>query len=155
MENASKALIIAGAILVSIVIITLGVMIVTNVTDTINNSSNLSEQEILAYNSPFEAYEGTKSGTQAKALCDKIRNHNNANVDDPTRQIQVKAETDATTITAATETKVEASVVNGVKSQLKAGKTYTITFGYDANSGLIVAAGITEKKASSSTSTTN
>ena len=87
MENASKALIIAGSILVSIVIITLGVMIVTNVTDTIQKNSSLSEQEISTYNQPFEAYLGTKSGTQARALCDKIRNHNNANTDDETRQI--------------------------------------------------------------------
>ena len=84
MENASKALIIAGSILVSIVIITLGVMIVTNVTDTIQKNSSLSEQEISTYNQPFEAYLGTKSGTQARALCDKIRNHNNANTDDET-----------------------------------------------------------------------
>ena len=51
MENASKALIIAGSILVSIVIITLGVMIVNNVRDTINNNSNLSAQEVISYNS--------------------------------------------------------------------------------------------------------
>lgn len=145
MENASKALIIAGSILVSIVIITLGVMIVSNVMDTINNSSNLSEQEILAYNSPFEAYLGTKSGTQAKALCDKIRNHNNANVDDVSRQIAV-LEQDATNTTAAQTTAVTASAVNTIKSKIKAGNTYTITLGYDANSGLVVAVGIQEKK---------
>ena len=46
MENASKALIIAGSILVSIVIITLGVMIVSNVTETIQKNSSLTEQEI-------------------------------------------------------------------------------------------------------------
>lgn len=150
MENASKALIIAGSILVSIVIITLGVMIVSNVMDTINNSSNLSEQEILAYNSPFEAYLGTKSGTQVRALCDKIRNHNNANVDDVSRQIKIittdgGGDGDATKITAAPTTAVTASNVNDIKSGIKAGNTYTITLGYDANSGLVVAVGIKGK----------
>ena len=144
MENASKALIIAGSILVSIVIITLGVMIVTNVTDTIQKNSSLSEQEISTYNQPFEAYLGTKSGTQARALCDKIRNHNNANTDDETRQIIVM-EGDASSVTEAPDTAVPAATINTFKSNLKAGKTYTITLGYDANSGLVVAVGIEEK----------
>lgn len=145
MENASKALIIAGSILISIVIITLGVMIVGNVTDTIQKNSNLSEQEISTYNQPFEAYLGTKSGTQVRSLCDKVRNHNNASIDDVTRQI-VLQEGDASNVTAATETAVTASAVNTIKQNIKAGKTYTISLGYDANSGLVVAVGIEEKK---------
>ncbi|NLC88057.1 MAG: hypothetical protein GX682_04710 [Clostridiaceae bacterium] len=145
MENASKALIIAGSILISIVIITLGVMIVGNVTDTIQKNSNLSEQEISTYNQPFEAYLGTKSGTQVRSLCDKVRNHNNASIDDVTRQI-VLQEGDASNVTAATETAVTASAVNTIKQNIKQGKTYTISLGYDANSGLVVAVGIEEKK---------
>ena len=147
MENASKALIIAGSILVSIVIITLGVMIVSNVTDTINNSSNLSEQELLAYNSPFEAYLGTRSGTQVKALCDKVRTHNNANVDDSTRNIRVVYPGDAPANgEKALDANVEASAVNTIKTQIKSGKTYTVSFSYDPNSGLIVGAYINDKK---------
>lgn len=144
MENASKALIIAGSILVSIVIITLGVMIVTNVTDTIQKNSSLSEQEISTYNQPFEAYLGTRSGTQARALCDKVRNHNNANVDDFSRQIEL-IEGDASTKTAAPTATITAKSVNDIKTKLKAGKTYDITLGYDANSGLVVAVGIKAK----------
>lgn len=144
MENASKALIIAGAILVSIVIISLGVMIVTNVTDLIQSKSNLSEQEIETYNQPFQAYLGTKSGTQVRALCDKVRSHNNANVDDYSRQIKL-IEGDATTTVAAPDALITAAEVNTIRDKIKAGKTYTVTLGYDANSGLVVAVGIVAK----------
>lgn len=143
MENASKALIIAGSILVSIVIITLGVMIVSNVTSTIQNNSNLTEQEVLTYNQKFLSYEGTKSGTQARALCDLVRQHNNMQ-DDKTRQIVVQT-ADATGVTQASEEGFEPSAVDTIKKGLYQGKTYTITFGYDSNSGLIVAIGITAK----------
>ena len=145
MENASKALIIAGSILVSIVIITLGVMIVSNVKDTIQKSSSLSEQEIATYNQPYDAYLGTKSGTQARALCELVKNHNNANTDDESRQIVVQ-ESDASGVTAAPTAQVTAASVDAIRAKIKAGKTYTISLGYDKNSGLVVAVGIVEKK---------
>ena len=49
MENASKALIIAGAILLAIVIISLGLIVVNN-TRNVTDNTNLSEQEIQAFN---------------------------------------------------------------------------------------------------------
>lgn len=145
MENASKALIIAGSILVSIVIITLGVMIVSNVRETIQKSSSLSEQEIATYNDPYQAYIGTRSGTQARNLCDLVKNHNNANIDDETRQIVVQT-SDASTVTTAPTKQVEPSSIDAIRTTLKSGKTYTISLGYDKNSGLVVAVGIVEKK---------
>ena len=145
MENASKALIIAGSILVSIVIISLGVMIVSNVSSTIESQGDLSEQEIATYNQPFQAYEGTKSGTQVRALLDKVRTHNLSNPDDESRHIMVQ-DSDATEVSAAPTELVTAATVNTLKATIKAGKTYTVTLGYDANSGLVVAVGIVEKK---------
>ena len=145
MENASKALIIAGSILVSIVIITLGVMIVSNVTETIQKNSSLTEQEIATYNEPFQAYLGTKSGTQVKALLDKVRNHNGANPDDVSRHIQV-LESNAENVTEAPSSAVAASTINNIKNKIQSGRTYTVTLGYDSHSGLVVAVGIEEKK---------
>ena len=57
MENASKALIIAGAILLSILIISLGIMVYNNAKNTVG-SSNLDKQEIQTFNSQWEQYEG-------------------------------------------------------------------------------------------------
>lgn len=142
MENASKALIIAGAILLAILIIGLGMFIYQQASGAMSGA-NLDPQKVAAYNSEFEAYEGTISGTEAKSLCDAIRAHNNANVDDASLNIGVK--TTGTLSTAAPANAVDATTVNTVKSSISAGKTYTVTFGYDSKSGYIVDCLIVEK----------
>ena len=143
MENASKALIIAGAILLSILIIGLGMFIYQQAAGAMGGA-NLDPQKVSAYNSEFENYEGTRSGTQVRALLDAVRAHNNANTDDPTLNITVIEGTASGTTTAPTAV-VTAKTVNDIKANIKAGKTYTVDFGYDANSGYIVAVGIVEK----------
>ena len=143
MENASKALIIAGAILLSILIIGLGMWVYTNAKGA-TDGANLDPQKVNAYNSEFEAYEGTKSGTEVRALLDLVRSHNNANVDDATRNIKV-LEATAVNETAAPTAKVTASEVNTIKAKIYAGNTYKVDFGYDANSGYIIAVGIVKQ----------
>ncbi len=71
MENASKALIIAGAILLSILLISLGIMIFNQAQDVVNNSG-MTEAELTAFNNKFLKYEGTISGSEAKALMSEI-----------------------------------------------------------------------------------
>ena len=143
MENASKALIIAGAILLSILIIGLGMAIYQQASGAIGNA-NMDPQKIQAYNSEFASYEGTKSGTQVRALLDIIRSHNLANTDDPSLNV-VAMTSSAANVTAAPTELVTASAVNDIKKTINAGKTYTVDFGYDANSGYIVAVGIVAK----------
>ena len=141
MENASKALIIAGSILVSIVIITLGVMIVNNVRNKITDNSNLSATEVNAFNSQFDTYEGKQSGTNARALYNVVRNHNNQNTDDPTLQILLTIDggeyTGSDVYVAATDT-----VKDMPANTLKAGNTYNVTFATDKSSGRITAINI-------------
>lgn len=144
MENASKALIIAGAILLSILIIGLGMFIYQQAAGAMSGAG-LDKEKIAAYNSEFEQYEGTQSGTNARALCDLVRSHNNANVDDTTMQIIIQ-NSSAVGVNEASENGFTAADVNNIKSTIKAGKTYTIDFGYDAKSGYIVAIGIYEKQ---------
>lgn len=76
MENASKALIIAGAILLAILIIALGVFIFNKAKSSATNMDDLSNQQVQAHNSTFQNYEGTINGTGAKDLIDAIRNNN-------------------------------------------------------------------------------
>lgn len=72
MENASKALIIAGAILISIVLITLGVVILGQGQDVVNNS-NMDATEISSYNSQFTQYEGDHvSGSNVNTLINAV-----------------------------------------------------------------------------------
>ena len=136
MENASKALIIAGAILLSILIIGLGMAIYQQAAGAMNGA-NMDPTKIQAYNSEFLNYEGTQSGTQ-------VRSHNLAHTDDPSLNVTVMTST-AAGVTAAPTAVVTATDVNNVKKTINAGKTYTVDFGYDANSGFIVAVGIVAK----------
>lgn len=75
MENASKALIIAGAILLSILIIALGVFIFNQAKSSVGNVG-LSDQEVAAFNSKWEQYEGTQIGSSVRALVKNINNYN-------------------------------------------------------------------------------
>ncbi len=78
MENASKALIIAGAILLSILIISLGIVVVNNVQGTINNT-NLNSQEAQTFNNKFSSYLGlNKSNAEMNALVQTIQAENGA-----------------------------------------------------------------------------
>ena len=76
MENASKALIIAGAILISILIISLGVLVYNQASSTVNKA-NLHSQEAQAQNSKFESYFGTDvTATEVKNLLSEVRTNN-------------------------------------------------------------------------------
>lgn len=76
MENASKALIIAGAILLAILLISLGIMIFQQAQDTVS-SSGMSQAEIQAFNSKFTKYEGKGiRGSQVKSLIQEVRASN-------------------------------------------------------------------------------
>ena len=71
MENASKALIIAGAILLAILLISLGIMIFSQAQDTVNNSG-MSQAEIESFNSKFLKYEGTRKGSVVKTMVNEV-----------------------------------------------------------------------------------
>ena len=72
MENASKALIIAGAILISIVLITLGVVIIGQGQDVVN-SSNIDDQAVSTWNQKFTQYAGERvSGSNVNQLINQV-----------------------------------------------------------------------------------
>ena len=88
MENASKALIIAGAILISILIITLGIMIYSNARGVINENA-MSELEIQQFNQKFTQYEGKKvRGATVNSMLQTVL-ANNVSVDDDSRKVEV------------------------------------------------------------------
>ena len=76
MENATKALIIAGAILISILIIALGVMIYNNASGTVD-SANMSDTEIQAFNSKLTQYmSDNMSSTEVESLIKTVQASN-------------------------------------------------------------------------------
>lgn len=75
MENASKALIIAGAILLAILLISLGIMVFQQGQDAIKNSG-MSKAEISAFNGQFTKYEGDRRGSSVKSLIQEVNASN-------------------------------------------------------------------------------
>lgn len=75
MENASKALIIAGAILLAILLISLGIMIY-NQAQSVTNGDGMSDAEISTFNSRFQKYEGDQKGSIVKTLINEIEVNN-------------------------------------------------------------------------------
>lgn len=76
MENASKALIIAGAILLSIVLITLGVVIIGRGQETVDQA-NIDDQVVSTWNQKWTKYEGDSvSGTTVNTLINEVISSN-------------------------------------------------------------------------------
>ena len=136
MENASKALIIAGAILLAILIISLGIMIYNQASGVVNNNA-MTEVEISSFNQKFTQY-GTSNvrGAQVNALLQAVVNNNISNSNDTSKQVKV-------TLTGSNWSVVSASPATNsavwTKMQCEAltGKTYTITYEPDTTTGLI------------------
>ena len=97
MENASKALLIAGAILLAILIIAIGMFIYTSAQSTIQNSmSSMTTQEIEGFNSNFTTYEGKQTGSQVKALLGRLIANANTYEDEPGKVPNVTIQTKKT-----------------------------------------------------------
>ena len=80
MENASRALIIAGSVLIAIFIISLGVFVFNQASSNVSKDK-LKSQAVKAHNSTFESYFGTDiSSTEVKALLTNIRTNNSSAV---------------------------------------------------------------------------
>ena len=79
MENASKALIIAGAILLSILIISLGIMVYNNAKSTVGEA-NLDSEQAQTYNSKFIMYTGEEiTADKVNSLIAAINSNNATN----------------------------------------------------------------------------
>lgn len=77
MENASKALIIAGSILVSILLISIGVFIINSISGTQSSMEDtMGTQAIETFNSVYTAYVGSQSGSNVRSLLNKIATNN-------------------------------------------------------------------------------
>ena len=123
MENASKALIIAGAILLAILIISLGILIY-NQAAGIANGNAMSEVEITQFNTQFTQYEGRQSGTTVRSLLQKVIS-NNLNADDSSKKVIVKDHSDAT-ILGENDTELPTDDVS-------TSGTYTVSFVYGSS----------------------
>ena len=77
MENASKALIFAGTILISLMVISALVFAYRDLTSVKRQETeNQKVEEIAEFNKSFESYEKDLNGTQMFSLANKIADYN-------------------------------------------------------------------------------
>lgn len=137
MENASKALIIAGAILLSILLISLGIAIFSQA-QTVIDGSGMSDAEVQAFNSKFEKYQGAKKGSVIRSMVQEVMSNNNSSqASDETRvSINANNKIGATTV-AINSTEVTNNLItlqSTANAQPVYGsafsntKTYTVSF---------------------------
>ena len=137
MENASKALIIAGAILLSILIIGLG-MYIYQQANSATQGTNLDPTKAQAYNGEFLQYEGVRTGTDVKALVSAVANHNRVNADDASRQILIAKVENVHGVVVDPEWDSNAIAGNPTPSDFKSGLTYKVSFSYNTSGYITV-----------------
>lgn len=126
MENATKALMIAGAVLLAIMIIGVGMMIFNNAQGTIGGASTkMKEQEIQLFNNQFTNYEGLQSGSNVKALIGAVITNNSVATEEGNEEKLVS-------FNGATDSAALASE----RTKIISGKKYNITITYN-NAGLV------------------
>ena len=95
MENASKALIIAGAILLSILLISLGIMIFNTAQDTTKNSG-MTQAQVSAFNNKCSKYEGKIKGSEVRSLIQEVvASNGDDNNKNASRQITINKDSKA------------------------------------------------------------
>lgn len=129
MENATKALLIAAAVLIAILIISLGLVVYNSSAETVK-SANLSQQEVQSANEKFARYNGkNKRGSEVNAMLQTVLN---ANVDataagENDRRVTVKLGDDTLLANNATS----------ITTQADTSKLYDIEVKYGGNGGLV------------------
>lgn len=137
MENASKALIMAGSILIALIIISLGVMIFKNYSNSVKNNTSLDKQTIASFNRRIDPYIGdNKSASQVNTLRDiAISINNNAKVEGGSMQY-VNMTIDGSEVTSYKTLNNEVEVVIKDK-KAETGKFYKVEPTYNPDTGLI------------------
>ncbi len=122
MDNASKALVMAGAILIAVMLISLGVLLFNRGQQIADDAGkNINAVAINAYNSRFTAYQGkNKSASDTRSFIEMATAHNN--------NVEEKGVYGQFTISGNYKT----------SDKISSSKYYTITkFTYDSNSGAV------------------
>ena len=150
MENATKALLIAAAVLVAILIISLGLVVYNMASETIN-SVNFSGQEVTAFNDQFKQYEGDNvRGSEINAMLNTVLSANMKSRSEgltATKGLKF-VEVNATAATSATGTskmgtlKHDATSLNGMEAS--SAKLYKVVLSYNADSGFVETITVTD-----------
>lgn len=140
MENASKALLIAAAVLVVIMVISLGIVIYRMGSEAVGEV-NFTGQQVAANNEKFIRYNGNgKRGTEVNAMLQTVLNANveatSLEGDNSPRGVTVKLKPKSgseTTLLSPTDKSIPALSA----SQIQTSRLYNITVSYGGQGGLV------------------
>lgn len=119
MENASKALLIAGAILICIVLISVGMLVLNSTTDVTDQVGDITtSQAAQSFNSNFTGYAGQQKGSSVRQLLGAIATNNQTNNAGHTITVNFTAANVSNSNDSSTITAAMSDVVNS--------KTYTV-----------------------------
>ena len=137
MENASKALIIAASVLLSIMIIALGVTIFNKAQGSAD-TTQLDTTEINMFNSKFERYSGNQLGSQVKSLISFVISNASTNKDEPSKLPTVSS--NGTTASggesAYSDMQTYINTLGSIRNNVTSTRTYNVVCEY-STSGLI------------------
>ncbi len=139
MENASKALLIAGAILLVIAIIGIGMAIFGQAQTVIGQTGQqIDVMAVQAHNSMFDSYidKTNIKGKAIKELCAKIASYNqNTDID---YQVTISMSDGTSLVTASgLTTTEEGNTTTNVNTKINANLNYTVTGDMNATTGII------------------
>ena len=110
MDNASKALIMAGAILIAVALVGVGVYLYSSAAGMMNSGvDELASADMITKNSKLEIYEGNISGTELKQLKRAVTAYNK------------------------NEIFPESIDISDIPDTIRNSQTYAISFHYDDN----------------------
>lgn len=136
MENASKALIIAGAILLAILIISLGILIYNQASSVVQDNA-MSTVEIQQFNQQFTQYEGSSvRGSTVRALYQAVLS-NNVSQDSNTRRVNI---VNTTISSNKGDLAIDATSMPEGFNDIETGSSYKVSCSYGAsgaNAGLV------------------
>ena len=144
MENASKALIIGGAILLAVLIVALGMTVYNRVSD-VGNSASVDTQKAQAFNASFEPYIGPNvRGSNVRLLLDAVA-ANNRTTDDDSTKITIHSDDSELAAINGTGKGDDPAAITQNKNKIGTGYTYYVAIektekagdGYDKASGFI------------------
>lgn len=134
MENASKALLIAGAILVCILLIGVGMLVYNGAMDGINGGiSSMDANAKQQFNIQFTQYEGKKSGSNVRALIGNIITNNSTNQEVEGKLVELVI---GNTSFKPTTSDLKMNEMSAEKAKINTGAYYNVVMGY-AKSGLV------------------
>lgn len=130
MENASKALIIAGAILISIVLVSVGVMVVNSL-NTDDATAAMDQQAKDTFNAPFSSSSGENiRGTVVKTLLSNVITSNSSYEGEDSKTVYVKVEGITVEGLDSSKGNADATTISKIRNKINTQRRYNVELDY-------------------------